>query len=379
MTTAVVVVAITALALSFWKKRSESGSNSVELSENPVYDEYIKKIPSLENKVVAITGTTSGMGFCLAQIVIEKGAATVLCLNRESSRAKESDEKLRQFANSQTSKTKVEFIACNLQVLNSVRTAADVVKKICEEKYDGGLDILICNAGVMAMNDERTVDGYDIQMQTNQLSHFLLISLLFEKLKVASESKEDGEARVVMHSSSARYFPKGKLDSSYFMKCEAGTLGGDNTNTILMFFGFPSPWQRYHQSKLANAAFTLEFANRLASKGSKIKSLVADPGYASTSLNSNSSCISSGMSKYLESKGQSAKDGCMPIAIAAFGEDAKSGDMYIPLNVSKGVPVKSIEAGVPVKAGTEKDACNKENMELVWNACEQGLSMTFTV
>ena len=47
--------------------RSESGSNSVELSENPVYDEYIKKIPSLENKVVAITGTTSGMGFCLAQ------------------------------------------------------------------------------------------------------------------------------------------------------------------------------------------------------------------------------------------------------------------------------------------------------------------------
>ena len=82
------------------------------------------------------------------------------------------------------------------------------------------------NAGVMAMPDERTADGYDIQMQCNGLSHFLLTALLMPALESASKAR--GEERIVQHSSGARFFPLGKHPTTHYMAaCEANTLGGN--------------------------------------------------------------------------------------------------------------------------------------------------------
>jgi hypothetical protein len=76
----------------------------------------------------------------------------------------------------------------------------------------------------MAQEDKRTDDGLDVQMQTNQLSHFVLTKNVFKSLEMAAENR--GEARVVTQSSFVRDF-RAKLQEKYFMKCEAGSLGGD--------------------------------------------------------------------------------------------------------------------------------------------------------
>ena len=62
----------------------------------------------------------------------------------------------------------------------------------------GGLDVLVNNAGVMMQPDHRTTDCFDVQMQTNHLSHFLLTKMLMPSLEMAAFSR--GEARVVQHT-----------------------------------------------------------------------------------------------------------------------------------------------------------------------------------
>ena len=108
----------------------------------------------------------------------------------------------------------VEFdsIDCDLQNFESVHSAMEIIKS----KYTV-IDVLVNNAGVMALKDQATKDGYDVQMQTNVLSHFLITKELFPLLQ---KSKE---ARIVNHSSMARL--GGPLDMKYFEK-NGGNLGG---------------------------------------------------------------------------------------------------------------------------------------------------------
>ena len=82
--------------------------------------------------------------------------------------------------------------------------------------------------------------GYDTQMQTNHLSHFLLTKELFPLLTVAANSK--GEARIVNHSSGFRSTPSTPLQAKYLGK-NGGNLGGNGTSAL---FG-GGRWQRYHQ------------------------------------------------------------------------------------------------------------------------------------
>merc|ERR1712135_14385 len=110
----------------------------------------------------------------------------------------------------------------------SVRQAAAEVGKIAASY--GGLDVIACNAGVMAVPDTRTGDGFETQMQTNHLSHFLLVDLLLPSLEAAATSR--GERRVVTHSSGARrgglaLDKTGMLQEQYFVVSSPGTLGGN--------------------------------------------------------------------------------------------------------------------------------------------------------
>jgi len=96
-------------------------------------------------------------------------------------------------------------VECDLRSFASVEAAAKRVAELCPE----GVHVLANNAGVMALPDEATGDGFDVQMQTNHLSHFLLTRELMPLLERAAEA--DGEARVVNHSSGARMFPQRTL------------------------------------------------------------------------------------------------------------------------------------------------------------------------
>lgn len=157
---------------------------------------FVETLPSLVGKTIAITGTTSGTGYHTALTCAKKGASVVL-LNRPSERATAAQAKLQEMAGPGASFTAVE---CDLQSFASVRAAA---AQLNAKFASTGLDVLCNNAGVMALADVATDDGYDVQMQTNHLSHFLLLKEVFPLLEKAAS--ERGEARVVHHTSLARF------------------------------------------------------------------------------------------------------------------------------------------------------------------------------
>ncbi len=296
----------------------------------------------LANKVAAITGTTSGTGYVCARELAKLGA-TVLLLNRDSERSVAACNKLRE----EVPSGKFEAITCDLQDFASVREAIDEIKT----KHDS-LDILCNNAGVMALPDEATKDGYDVQMQTNCLSHFLLTKELFPLLR-----KSD-DARVVNQTSMARM--GGPLAAEYFAK-NGANLGGDGTEEEVASFTGPR-WQRYHQTKLANCAFTYGLHKKLEeNKITNVKALLAHPGLALTSLQT-TTAATGGMDvdgPFMQNA-QSAEDGALGIIRACADKEAVSGNFYGPEQW----------VGFPDLLPPEDHLSDPHNIETNWAGCE---------
>ena len=250
-------------------------ANAVSNIPDIYYPQQLNTIPSLQHKNYAITGCTSGTGFYCAKAAITKNANMVLLLNRHSDRATNAHNKLTEYKKECNSNTIIYTVNCDLQSFESVKKCAPMVEALCANS--GGLDALVNNAGIMGVPDTRTVDGFDVQMQTNHLSHFLLSYLLMPSLELAADTR--GEARIVQHSSGARSKDRatdldtatvpGMLKAEFFNQCEPGTLGGD---------GFPACFNRYHQTKLSNPVFTMALHDLLGKLNSKVKSICADPG-----------------------------------------------------------------------------------------------------
>ncbi|MEM6765183.1 MAG: SDR family NAD(P)-dependent oxidoreductase [Bacteroidota bacterium] len=305
----------------------------------------------MSQKVVAITGTTSGTGFVCAREVAKKGA-TVLLLNRESERSANALKQLQE----EVPSGKFEAITCDLQNFESVQQAVQAITA----KYDQ-LDVLVNNAGVMALKDEATKDGYDVQMQTNCISHFLLTKELFPLLKKSEE------ARVVNHSSMARLGPP--LEMQYFEK-KGGNLGGDGTEEENNSFQGPR-WMRYHQTKLANCAFTYGLKKKLEEAGvSNVKSLLAHPGLALTNLQVTTTA-DGGMDPQSElmQRAQTAEDGAKGIIRCAMDPAAQSGDFYGPTAGWK---------GFPDKLEPEDYLHSDSTIQINWEGCEKAVG-GFTV
>ncbi|NOQ23893.1 MAG: SDR family NAD(P)-dependent oxidoreductase [Bacteroidales bacterium] len=301
----------------------------------------------MSNKVVAVTGTTSGTGFVLARELAQKGAKVIL-LNRESERSTHALKQLHELVPN----GKFNAIACDLQSFESVRNAAQAIK----EKYDV-VDVLVNNAGVMALKDITTVDGYDVQMQTNVISHFLLTKELFPLLKKSTQ------ARIVNHTSMARL--GSPLNMNYFMK-KGGNLGGNGTTEENMSFQGPR-WERYHQTKLANCAFTYGLKERLEKENiTNVIPLLAHPGLALTNLQI-TTAEDGGMDKKSELmlSAQTAEDGATGIIRAAMDPNAKSGDFFGPSGQGwKGFP----------ELLTPEDHINSDStIQVNWEGCEKAV------
>ena len=131
--------------------------------------------------------------------------------------------------------------------LASVRAFADTI---------GLVDVLINNAGIMAVPYALTRDGFESQIGTNHLGHFALTNLLLPKIT----------DRVVTVSSIMHY---------------SGTISIKDLNWKARPY---SAWLAYGQSKLANLLFTSELARRLAATGSAVTAHAAHPGYSATNL-----------------------------------------------------------------------------------------------
>eukprot|EP00934_Nitzschia_sp_Nitz4_P002902 Nitzschia sp. Nitz4//scaffold60_size111251//107820//110271//NITZ4_004168-RA/size111251-snap-gene-0.200-mRNA-1//-1//CDS//3329555627//2892//frame0 len=311
--------------------------------ETKWFHEFVKEIPYLSGKTVVITGTTSGTGFIVARTAIRKGADNVLLVNRLSERASKAEAELKAEPNAKN----VETIPCDLQDLSSVQKAADAIKA----KYDS-VDVLCNNAGVMALEDKATKDGYDVQMQTNHLSHFLLTKELYPLLKKAAELR--GSARIANHSSGLRRFPPTPLKEEYFGK-NGGNLGGDGNK-----MGEGARWERYHQSKLANAVFSMALNDRLGS-GSKVMASAAAPGLAATNLQlttNQDGGMGDGMG--LMEKSQSAEDGTMSILNACFSAETKPGMIWEPQGL----------VGPSFQSPMDELSATVEFRDMLWKASE---------
>ena len=323
------------------------------------YPDFLKAMPNLTGKTFVITGTTSGTGKIAAHAIAHKGGKVIM-LNRPSSRAQRAqDEISKAFPDAD-----VVTVHCDLQSFDSVQKAADKLQDICAE----GIYALINNAGIMAMPDEATVDGFDTQMQTNHLSHFLLTRELYPLLEKSAE--KHGDARIVNHSSMARKAVK-KLEAKYLEK-NGGNLGGNGAS---MFFS-GGRWVRYGQTKLANAAFTAALHHRLTEKKAKVKALVAHPGWANTELQvttNKAGGMGSWASIFARFVSQTEEDGTLGILSCAVLPDVQSGMFYGPgmgMMASKG----------PAKAySLEKQYDNPQTCALIWEKSCMAIGKSFDI
>lgn len=168
-----------------------------------------------------------------------------------------------------TPDVKATFIQCDLASLASVEKAARQFTSTSDR-----LDILMCNAGVMALPPGLTKDGYEIQFGTNHIGHALLIKLLLPTLLRTAEQPESSVRIVLNTSLGFRGAPK------------AGVVF-KNLRTTQGCFPVAGNWIRYGQSKLANILYAAELGRRYPS----ITSVSIHPGVINTGLVGNLSCL----------------------------------------------------------------------------------------
>ncbi|MCI5074921.1 SDR family NAD(P)-dependent oxidoreductase [Oricola sp.] len=289
------------------------------------YHDLVGGFSAMTGKTVLVTGCTSGTGLVLARTCGDLGARVVM-LNRPSERA---DRALKLLHDAGAN---ASLVPCDLASFDSVRAAGAVLRESLAER---GVDVLCNNAGVMGLPDMATGDGFDVQMQANHLSHFLLTHLVWPLLERAGALR--GEARVVNHSSGARGKPGQELIAAYLQR-NGGDLGGD---------GFPGlqKWARYRQSKLANLLFTYALHERAnARPGNRVKSLCAHPGPTDSGLQAKTTQAGGTrlFDRYIIARtlkaAQSVEDGASGIARCCCETGVESGAFYGPEGRGRGGP-----------------------------------------
>ena len=260
------------------------------------------RIPALDGARAVVTGANSGIGFHTALELARHGAAVVLAC-RDAGRG---DEALGQ-VRVQAPGASVELQVLDVSDLTSVRAFV--------AGFAGRLDLLVNNAGVMAIPRRLSADGFELQLATNHLGHFALTGLLLPELLRGSVA--GGPARVVTVSSNAHRM--GRLHTDDLM--------GERSYTR---------WGAYARSKMANLLFMQELQRRADAAGARLASLAAHPGWAATNLQSAASRMTgSRLGHRLAAVGnallaQPAELGAWPTLRAAADPAARGGQYYGP-------------------------------------------------
>jgi NAD(P)-dependent dehydrogenase (short-subunit alcohol dehydrogenase family) len=195
-------------------------------------------LPKLTGRTVVITGAGRGLGLIAARELARAGARVVLGVRDTG--------KVRLAVSSLPGAFDIRPL--DVSDLTSVRAFADA--------WSGDIDILINNAGVMDIPGARTAGGLDLQTTTNYTGPFLLTTLLLEHITDR-----------VVHVTSELH-RQGRIDLDDLDWRTRGYHG----------------MRAYEASKLALVLFSLELQRRLSADGSPVRSVLASPGIARTTL-----------------------------------------------------------------------------------------------
>ncbi|MFE7278204.1 oxidoreductase [Streptomyces sp. NPDC057623] len=278
-------------------------------------------LPDLAGRTAVVTGANSGIGLRAADALARAGAHVVFAVR--------DPERGRAAAATVSGSTDVRRL--DLADLSSVREFADA--------WQGRpLDLLINNAGVMMVPQQRTADGFEMQFGTNHLGHFALTNLLLPYVT----------DRVVTLSSGAhRWF--------------GARIRFEDLNWASGY----DPNRAYAQSKLANLLFTLELQRRLTEAGSRVRALAAHPGYAATNLQSHA--------------GSAVMRGFMKVGNRIFAQDDRAGALPTLYAATQELPGASYVGpdglgemrGAPTLVGRTTAASDAAVARRLWTVSEE--------
>ena len=269
-------------------------------------------IPDLTGKVAVVTGANGGLGLETARALARHGAHVVMAARDHAKATTARDAIVGDHSSAST-----EIVQLDLASLDSVRDASTQILTRHER-----VDLLINNAGLMAMPERATVDGFEMQLGVNHLGHWALTSHLMPALLRAEA------ARVVSVTSTAHHFGR--------------SLDPDNPH----LHGRYGPWRAYGQSKLANYHFAIGLQQRFETAGVAAASMLAHPGLTNSDLQSHAvdeggAGILGPVFDFLSTHtGMTTQQGARPQLRAATDPDAPGGSFFAPRYINNGPAVR---------------------------------------
>ncbi|SDR05352.1 oxidoreductase [Natronobacterium texcoconense] len=302
-------------------------------------------VPNQRGQTVVVTGANSGIGYEATRMLAEQGATVVMAC-RSVDRGRDAAMAIK----SKTDAGTLVVVELDLANLESVRTFPDRLAR-SEIGGDGtvpDVDVLINNAGVMAIPRRETVDGFEMQFGVNHLGHFALTGTLLDSLAAA--------ARVVTVSSMAH--EGGEIDFDDLHGEEYGK------------------WTAYGQSKLANLLFAYELDRRLEASDRNVTSVAVHPGLSATNLQARGPKMAGSTVRLAFMRivnalfAQSAASGALPTVYAATASDVDGGEYYGPggfLNVR----------GAPDRQESAAQSHDRETARKLWQVSAEQTGVAF--
>lgn len=267
--------------------------------------------PSLAGKVILVTGGNTGLG---KQSILELARygkpAKIYLAARNQAKAQGAIDEIRAIA------PEAPIVELDLD-LTSFESIKDAARTFAGKEER--LDVLMLNAGIMAVPNATTKEGYEIQFGTNHVGHALLTKLLMPTLLKTSRRVEKPDVRIVVLTSDVLALANPVVG----IKFETIKTDGADINT----------WTRYGQSKLANALFARELAKRYP----EIKAVAVHPGGVDTNL----------LLPFAESLGifnaaatmvvrpflKTVEMGARNQVWATVSKDVENGEWYVPVGI----------------------------------------------
>jgi NAD(P)-dependent dehydrogenase (short-subunit alcohol dehydrogenase family) len=311
------------------------------------------QVPSLQGKVAIVTGANSGIGFATAKALVAEGANVVLACRNEArgvAAAKRIHDELALDSRSDGATLgRAEFMQLDVSSLASVVQFVEAFKA----RYKR-LDILINNAGIMAVEYVESVDGFESQFATNHLGHFVLTAQLLDMVK------QSEDARVVCITSLSQRNAKFKAEELVWPRER-------KYNQQLV----------YANTKLYNLLFAQELHRRLNARGiQNVKVSASHPGFTSTNLMSPTMQVHGHFVHFLfhtvSTISQTPEMGILPTLYAATAPNVPGGLMYGPEGFHNMWGYPTVER--PQNAGVTEEAARA-----VWEQSEQFAKISFAV